>query len=87
MTEKELIEKLKQLQNMQSENEIVEFKEAKNTFEFDKIGKYFSALANEANLKNTSCAWLIFGVENKNHNIVGTQYKNNENELNLLKKN
>jgi ATP-dependent DNA helicase RecG len=86
MTEKELIEKLKQLQNMQSENEIVEFKEAKNTFEFDKIGKYFSALANEANLKNTSCAWLIFGVENKNHNIVGTQYKNNENELNLLKK-
>jgi len=37
---------------MVSENEIVEFKEAKNTFDFRKIGKYFSALSNEANLKS-----------------------------------
>ena len=87
MTETELKEKLKQLQNMQSENEIVEFKEAKTTFEFDKIGKYFSALANEANLKNVNCAWLVFGVENKNHTVVGTQYKSKESELNQLKKN
>jgi len=86
MTEIELKEKLKQLQNMQSENEIVEFKEAKTTFEFDKIGKYFSALANEANLKNVDCAWLVFGVENKNHTVVGTQYKSKESELNQLKK-
>ena len=34
------------------ENELVEFKTASNSYDFDKIGKYFSALSNEANLKN-----------------------------------
>ena len=34
------------------ENEIVEFKEAKGQYSEDKIGQYFSAISNEANLKN-----------------------------------
>ena len=33
-----------------SENEFLEFKEAKNNYDFDKLGKYFSVLGNEANL-------------------------------------
>ena len=33
------------------ENEVVEFKEAKSNFSFNDIGKYFSALSNEANLR------------------------------------
>lgn len=33
-----------------SENECVEFKRAKNNFDVDTLGKYFSALGNEANL-------------------------------------
>lgn len=33
------------------ENECVEFKKAKNNFDIDNLGKYFSALGNEANLK------------------------------------
>jgi hypothetical protein len=37
--------------NLTAENEIVEFKEAKPGYDFNKIGKYFSALSNEANLK------------------------------------
>lgn len=32
------------------ESEVVEFKEAKNGYDFAKLGKYFSALSNEANL-------------------------------------
>ena len=32
-----------------SENECVEFKRAKNNFDVDTLGKYFSALGNEAN--------------------------------------
>lgn len=32
------------------ENEVVEFKEAKNNFSFNDIGKYFSALGNEASV-------------------------------------
>ena len=31
------------------ENEVVEFKKAENSFNFDDLGKYFSALSNEAN--------------------------------------
>lgn len=34
------------------ENEVVEFKQANDNFSTDDIGKYFSALANEANLRN-----------------------------------
>ena len=32
------------------ENEVVEFKEAKGGYNEDKIGQYFSAISNEANL-------------------------------------
>lgn len=32
------------------ENEEVEFKKAERSFDFDDLGKYFSALSNEANL-------------------------------------
>lgn len=34
------------------ESETVEFKEASNDYPTDRIGRYFSALANEANLEN-----------------------------------
>ena len=33
------------------ENEVVEFKEATNNYSFNDIGKYFSALGNEANIR------------------------------------
>ena len=35
----------------QYENEVVEFKKAENSFDFDDLGKYFSALSNEANTR------------------------------------
>lgn len=41
--------KLHVLLELPAENEVVEFKEAKNTYDFIKLGKYFSALSNEAN--------------------------------------
>ena len=34
------------------EDEVVEFKEAKTNFSFKDIGKYFSALGNEANIRD-----------------------------------
>ena len=57
------------------ENETVEFKEANKDFDKDKIGRYFSALSNEANLKNLQCGWLIFGVKEKQREIIGTNYR------------
>lgn len=58
------------------ENEVVEFKEAKSSLDTDKIGRYFSALSNEANIKQIQCGWLVFGVsETKDKHLVGTHYK------------
>lgn len=68
-----------------SENEVGEFKKAENNFDFDDLGKYFSALSNEANLRGLDFAWLIFGYDEKKHEIVGTSYKNGEGALNNLK--
>lgn len=77
--------KLDELIASQFETEVTEFKEAKNSFSFDELGQYFSALSNEANLHNKNCAWLIFGIENKKHIIVGTNYRKSAKDLNNLK--
>lgn len=47
------------------ENEVVEFKQASNDYSTDDIGKYFSALANEAKLRGAESGWLVFGVNNR----------------------
>lgn len=69
----------------QKESEVVEFKKAENSFDFDDLGKYFSALSNEANLRGLDFSWLIFGYDEKKHKVVGTTYKNGEASLNNLK--
>ena len=57
------------------ENEVVEFKEANDDYDRDRIGKYFSAISNEANLKGLQFGWLVFGVRNKDKKILGTDYR------------
>ena len=61
----------------------VEFKEAKSNYDTDKIGRYFSALSNEANLKQQQYGWLIFGVSERDKikHVVGTAYKQGEQSL------
>lgn len=76
---KDILDKLLALS---TENEVVEFKEAKTQFDKDKLGQYFSALSNEANLKSVHSAWLILGVKN-DKTIVGTLI--NDNQLNDYK--
>lgn len=85
MNPEELKKILKNLLSLPAENEIVEFKEAKNTYDFNKLGKYFAALSNEANLKGKPQAWLVFGVENKNHKIVGSRFRPARKDLDRLK--
>jgi len=62
---------LNRLLQSDTETEVLEFKEAKNQYDRDKLGKYFSALSNEANLKGKTSAWLLFGVKD-NKEVVGT---------------
>lgn len=60
------------------ENEVVEFKEANDDYDRDRIGKYFSAISNEANLKGLQFGWLVFGVRNKDKKILGTDYRDSK---------
>jgi len=76
-------DKLKQLLK-HSETEVLEFKEAKNNYDFNKLGKYFSALSNEANLLGKKEAWIVFGVKD-NKTIVGTNYRKDNDSLHSLK--
>ncbi len=85
MTKQELITKLNELRRMPAETEVFEFKEAKNNFDFGKLGKYFSALSNEANLKGRPHAWLIFGIKDKGRTIVGSRFRPNRKDLDSLK--
>lgn len=68
----------------QVEHEVVEFKAAENQYDKDKLGKYFSALSNEANLRNIEFAWIIMGVDNS-RKVVGTQFLPDETKQQLLK--
>ena len=67
------------------ENEVVEFKQATDAYGTDDIGKYFSALANEANLRGAERGWLVFGVNNKTRAVVGTDYRPQPDRLQSLK--
>lgn len=67
------------------ENEVVEFKQAGNDYNTDRIGEYFSALCNEANLRGVDRAWLVFGINNKTRQIVGSDYRLEPDRLHGLK--
>jgi ATP-dependent DNA helicase RecG len=75
---------LRTLLELLAENEVVEFKEAKNSYDFSKLGKYFSALSNEANLKRQPVAWLVFGVRD-NRQVVGSNFRRDRKALDSLK--
>ncbi len=66
-----MIDTLNRLLSSPTETEVLEFKKAGNQYDRNKLGKYFSALSNEANLKNKSEAWLLLGVK-YDKSIVGT---------------
>jgi len=68
------------------EGECVEFKDANDNFSTSDIGKYFSALSNEANLRSRDAGWLVFGVHNKTRQVIGTEYRKSVDRLNSLKK-
>lgn len=67
------------------ESEVVEFKEANNDYDTDKIGRYFSALSNEANLQGVEKAWLVFGVSDRPRAVTGTNYRLEPERLQSLK--
>ena len=85
MTDAELLALLDDLRRLPHETEWVEFKEAKRGYDFRKLGEYVSALANEANLKDQRCGWLVFGVRDNDRAVVGSRFRENPVDLNHLK--
>ncbi len=84
MTDQELLQKLEQLRKLPHETEWVEFKEAKQNLDLRKLGRYVSALSNEANLKTQPCGWLVFGVRD-DRSICGSKFRENPSDLDSLK--
>lgn len=68
------------------EDEVVEFKRGKDSYSSSDLGKYLSALANEANLRGKDRGWIVFGVDDKTRQVVGTTYKENPEQLQSTKK-
>ena len=66
------------------ETEVVEFKEANNSYSFKDIGEYFSTFENEANIRGKNEAWLVLGITNKGE-LKGTDYRKSGNPQSLKK--
>ncbi len=62
------------LRRLPSETEWVEFKVNQATDPQD-IGEYISALANGAALNGENAAYVLWGIENGSHALVGTEFK------------
>ena len=63
---------VRELCKLPRETEWVEFK--LNNADPQKIGEYLSALANAAALNGKAFAYLMWGVEDETHRIVGTSF-------------
>jgi ATP-dependent DNA helicase RecG len=71
----ELVELVDRLRREPDESEWLEFKG--QACAPQEIGEYFSALANSAALKRKLRGYLVFGVENRTHRVVGSSFDPN----------
>lgn len=60
------------LRAVKTETEWLEFK--RNQIDYQQLGEYISALSNEAALQNQPHAYLVFGVDDATHEVVGTTF-------------
>lgn len=67
-----LLSLLHELRKLPRETEWVEFKH--NNKKPEDIGEYLSALANTATLMGKIHAYLVWGVDNDSHDIIGTTF-------------
>lgn len=72
VSKEELVGLLKSLLKINKENEWIEFKI--NNDDPYIVGEYISALSNSAALWNKEHAYLIYGVDDKSKEVVGTEF-------------
>ena len=82
---------LDELRRMPTETEWLEFKRAGQTFNFDQMAQYVSALANEANLHRREEGWLVMGIDDRleaatgMRPAIGTEFARSLPELNRIR--
>jgi predicted HTH transcriptional regulator len=62
-----------ELRALPKETEWVEFKESRA--EPEDVGEYISAIANAAALVGKTCGYIVWGVEDGSHDVVGTTFE------------
>lgn len=67
-----LVALVNELRSYESETNWFEFKH--NNYDPEMIGQDISALANGATYSEKSCAYMIWGIHDKTHDVVGTEY-------------
>lgn len=72
MSASNLIALVDRLRGLPAETEWCEFK--RNNYEPQQLGEYLSALANAACLSGQPQGYLVFGIDDETHEIVGTQF-------------
>ncbi len=70
---------LEEFKALPHESEWVEFKH--NNSNPQEIGEYISALSNSAYLENKDFGYLVFGIEDKTHKVLGTTFKPREEKI------
>ncbi len=73
MNDVQLQAKLAELLALPHETEWVEFKH--NNYEPQMIGEYLSAMANAAALESQPFGYIVWGIEDGTHRVVGTTFK------------
>lgn len=72
MTSKQQVKLVDRLRGFPSENEWLEFK--RNRCTPAQLGKSLSALANSACLIGAPVGYLLFGIDDESHDVVGTDF-------------
>ena len=70
---KDLSALVKELINHQIEQPWLEFKH--NTNDPSMIGERISAIANSAAMLERSCGYIVWGIDDVTHEILGTEFK------------
>lgn len=67
-----LVRLIQELRHLPDETPWLEFKH--NNYNPEMIGKDICALANAATLNEKNYAYMVWGIHNVTHDIVGTEY-------------
>lgn len=79
MNKEDIAQLIKELRALPKESEWVEFKS--NNWNPDKLGSNISALSNAALLEGKRHGYIVYGIEDKTHSIIGTDFNPDKHKI------